>query len=111
MAELGAVKCDFCGFVAEMVRGAGQNLKAPEMWFKIGYNIYVSSGGVSKISKSVEEIKTFDKKAQAMKDKIRKRLPTQHACPQCAQEKVAVDLSKALPGKTKTVFGEEREVK
>jgi len=109
MAELGAVKCDFCGFTAEMIRGSAMNLKVPEYWLRIGYNVAVSSGA-PKDRKSADSIR-HSKKAKEMKDKIRQNLPIMHACPQCASEKVAVDLSRALPGKAKTPFGEEREVR
>jgi len=109
MSELGAVKCDFCGFVAEMVRGAGQNLKAPEMWMKISYCIYISSGELTR--RSDEHKKMFDDKCIEMRKNIKKQLPPMHSCPGCASEKVAVDLHRALPGKAKTVFGDERDIR
>lgn len=114
MADLGAVKCDFCGHTSNMVKNKAGNFRAPEMWVTIGYNLKVSAGVLPNSPNVKAEDRArvghFRKEAEKIKDIMREQLPTMHACPGCSTKRVADDLIKKLPGKAETVFSDERVV-
>ena len=102
MAFAGKIKCDFCDFIGDLVTTSGNGvLRVPDSWVSIHPMVVVHGMRGMKLSDPLYKSK------EKIKDMVKTKVKSLHACPGCVNERGVFDMGMSLPAPIEKEVREE----